>query len=417
MKKSTLSLLTLCLFIAACAKDGAHQVKSDLTASLQAADTAKSSFEFENGEQNPDSVFDGWKDQNINSATVCSALLDLSPQEASFYEEQIKSDKYQDMLNSCKGQLTDKIESYWAQQRQELAQYEQGSQVDSFFGFGRKKSDEKPPAPPVTPQKPAHPAPRPPAQPQPGPVANFPPFQFPDNVQTRNTTDGYIAVSGDTKTKEVVLTFDDGPHPQYTDMILQSLKKVNAKAIFFTLARQVKAIPDVLRREAAGGHSIGSHSIDHKCLAFKTICGRNQGNFGHILTYQEAVAEIDGGHQAVYDVLGWVDPFFRFPYGESSIELKDYLRKNSVGEFYWSIDSEDWKNRTPLQMINNTMTQLDHLQHGVILFHDIQRKTAESLPTILHLLYTKGYKPILLKPENPQDIYNSKIVQLKKSVP
>ncbi len=83
-----------------------------------------------------------------------------------------------------------------------------------------------------------------------------------------------------------------------------------------------------------------------------------------MLTFDEAVAEIKGGHQAVFDAVGWVDPFFRFPYGESSNELKKYLKANSVGEFFLNVDSEDWKAQSnasmPKYLVTDRATRSRH---------------------------------------------------------
>jgi peptidoglycan/xylan/chitin deacetylase (PgdA/CDA1 family) len=146
-------------------------------------------------------------------------------------------------------------------------------------------------------------------------------------------------------------------------------------------------------------------------------------NDGKILTYEEGVAEIQGGHQAIYDVLGWVDPFFRFPYGEASLELKDYLRKHSTGEFLWNVDSEDWKNKldngspnTPQTVVDNVIAQLKPRGRGIILFHDIQRRTAEALPLMLKRLKEEGYQPVLLQPKDLQSRFTSKIVGPRKPI-
>jgi peptidoglycan/xylan/chitin deacetylase (PgdA/CDA1 family) len=156
--------------------------------------------------------------------------------------------------------------------------------------------------------------------------------------------------------------------------------------------------------------SIGSHSVDHKCLPANAVCTHSNG--GTPLTFAQAVAEITGGHRAVYETLGWVDPFFRFPYGEYSPELKQFLSDHGTAEFFWTIDSEDWKNQTPQQMVDNTFHQLDALGRGIILFHDIQRKTAETLPLILSELYFKGYSVVGIRSSNPNDRRNSKLLQV-----
>ncbi|MEN0058884.1 MAG: polysaccharide deacetylase family protein, partial [Bdellovibrio sp.] len=156
---------------------------------------------------------------------------------------------------------------------------------------------------------------------------------------------------------------------------------------------------------------VGSHSVTHPCLGGSSSCRRANGR---VYSYSQAVSEIQGGHQAVYDVLGWVDPFFRFPYGESSPELKNYLRQAQVAEFFWSIDSEDWKATSNRQLLDKVWAQLDARGRGVILFHDIQRRTAEIMPQFLSELYYKGYSVVQIQPADPEARYKSKIVRRNK---
>jgi peptidoglycan/xylan/chitin deacetylase (PgdA/CDA1 family) len=197
----------------------------------------------------------------------------------------------------------------------------------------------------------------------------------------------------------------------YTPSILRSLKEVNAKAVFFALGKAVRANPEALKMVAADGHTVGSHSVTHKCIGTRPNCKGSNG--GRVMTFAEASAEVRGGHQAVYDTLGFVDPFFRFPFGESSPELKNYLKESSTGEFYWSIDSNDWKAQSNEEMMRNTLEQIDKRGRGIVLFHDIQRKTAETLPAFLRELYSRGYTVVLLKASDANARYNSKLVKKK----
>lgn len=363
--KSGLVMILLSTLTAACTGPSAFQVREDVKKSLDANENSKTLAEWENSENNNEAIFKRWKDAGAKSEEVCKGLEDKTGKELSLFEEEIKSEEYQELLVECKQELLEKIENYW---NDESKRTENLSIAKS----------------------------------------NLSTFKFPNNVQIRDVSDGYRAVSADVAAKEVILTFDDGPHPEYTDKILAALESVNAKAIFFAQGKNVKAFPQVLRHVGAQGHAVGSHSWDHKCLPAKTICAKNNGK---MLKFSEATAQIRDGHRAVLDVLGWVDPFFRFPYGESSAELKNYLKENSIGEFYWSIDSEDWKNRTPSEMLKYTMDQVDKRGRGNMLFHDVQRRTAEALPALLKQLYFKGYSIVLLQSANSKDRLNSKLAK------
>ena len=76
-----------------------------------------------------------------------------------------------------------------------------------------------------------------------------------------------------------------------------------------------------------------------------------------------------------------------------------------VGEFYWSIDSNDWRSRDKsgraydaTMMIDNVMSELRSRGRGMILMHDVQKKTAVAMPHLLKRIYDEGFSLVLLKP-------------------
>ncbi|MCX6194200.1 MAG: polysaccharide deacetylase family protein [Cytophagales bacterium] len=62
---------------------------------------------------------------------------------------------------------------------------------------------------------------------------------------------------------EIYLTFDDGPTPEITDFVLESLAEYNAKATFFCIGKNVESNPSIISRIISGGHSIGNHTMHH----------------------------------------------------------------------------------------------------------------------------------------------------------
>ena len=73
----------------------------------------------------------------------------------------------------------------------------------------------------------------------------------------------------DTKQRLVSLTFDDGPHPPYTDQLLDVLAKHNVKATFFMIGNRIEKYPQTVRRVIAEGHQVGNHSYSHPVLGFR----------------------------------------------------------------------------------------------------------------------------------------------------
>ena len=110
---------------------------------------------------------------------------------------------------------------------------------------------------------------------------------------------------------EVVLTFDDGPHPQYTKEILAALAAQCTKATFFNVGEMVKQFPDVAREVQAQGHTIGTHTWSHPNLGGLSLEGAKRQIESTISTEEKVLPN-------------WVAPFFRFPYLSDPKRVREY---------------------------------------------------------------------------------------------
>jgi peptidoglycan/xylan/chitin deacetylase (PgdA/CDA1 family) len=187
---------------------------------------------------------------------------------------------------------------------------------------------------------------------------------------------------------EVVLTFDDGPWPHNTAMVLEALAAHCAKATFFPIGKHAIWHPEILKQVAAQGHTIGSHTWSHADLSK--------------LSVDDAKDEIEKGISAVGLALGTPEsPFFRFPSLKHPPELIKYLGERNVGIFSTDMDSFDFKMRKPEQVIRSVMAKLKKHGKGIVLAHDFQRATAEALPELLNQLKANGYKLVHMKAREP----------------
>ena len=359
----------LMIFFAATRSFG-DSLPAQLQKAVSENQNADSLIQWESSPHHPSKIFGYWRGQwqsTVNNTKsrhqFCEALESLNALSLSVFEQELSNVENQQLLAPCKKKLMSRLEGFHQGQTKNTWSVELNN------------------------------------------------FKFPDNIQTRDTQNGYYAVSGDVKNKEVVITFDDGPSP-YTDSILNSLNEVNAKAIFFMLGKNVRNNPERVRKVAAGGHAVASHTVNHPCLGDNRRCEQTNGKR---FSFAEAVSEIRGGHQAIVDVLGWVDPFFRFPYGEFSEPLAKFLNANSVANFYWTIDSEDWRAQTNESLLNGLLNKIEKRGKGIVLFHDIQRKTAEIMPAFLRALYYRGYSVVLLRSSDETARNHSKLV--KRPIP
>jgi peptidoglycan/xylan/chitin deacetylase (PgdA/CDA1 family) len=188
---------------------------------------------------------------------------------------------------------------------------------------------------------------------------------------------------------EIVLTFDDGPWPHNTPAVLKALADQCTKAMFFSIGEHAGWHPEILKKVAAAGHTIGTHTWSHKDLSQ--------------LSDEDAKAEIEKGIAAVSIALGNkpVAPFIRFPALKHPPEMLKYVGQRNIGVFSTDIDSFDFKMRHPQQVIHSVMHKLAKRGKGIILMHDFQRATAEALPELLAKLKKAGYKVVQVVGKTP----------------
>ena len=185
---------------------------------------------------------------------------------------------------------------------------------------------------------------------------------------------------------EVVLTFDDGPWPVNTPSVLKTLAEECTTGIFFPIGKHATYYPEILKQVAAAGHTVGSHTWSHAHLDSKK------------LSEAQVKEEIEKGFSAIKLALGANPaPFFRFPALQHNPASVDYLGSRNIAMFSCDIDSFDYKSKDAAQIINTVMTKLDKQGKGIILMHDLQKHTAEALPTLLRRLKAGGYKVVQMK--------------------
>src|SRR5579883_104972 len=185
---------------------------------------------------------------------------------------------------------------------------------------------------------------------------------------------------------EVVLTFDDGPWLNNTDAVLKALADQCIRATFFAIGLHSTYYPEILKRVAAAGNTVGSHTWSHKDLTK--------------LTPEQAKDEIEKGISAVHWALGGpIAPFFRFPALRHPPEMVTYLGERNIGIFSCDFDSFDFKMHRSDQVVKSVMEKLAKHGKGIILMHDFHKHTAQALPEILAKLKAGGYKIVHMVPK------------------
>jgi peptidoglycan/xylan/chitin deacetylase (PgdA/CDA1 family) len=188
--------------------------------------------------------------------------------------------------------------------------------------------------------------------------------------------------------REVVLTFDDGPLGGTTGKILDTLASECVKATFFLVGRNAEALPGLVRRMVAEGHTIGSHTFSHPTLAG--------------LTQEAAQGEIDRGIAAVaraaYGATGEAPrvKFFRFPGFTDTPALVQWLSVRDIAVFGTDLWASDWVPMTPEAEISLLLQRIEKAGRGIVLMHDIKRQTAAMLPAFLRELKKRGLSVVHL---------------------
>jgi peptidoglycan/xylan/chitin deacetylase (PgdA/CDA1 family) len=189
----------------------------------------------------------------------------------------------------------------------------------------------------------------------------------------------------------VALTFDDGPDPIYTPLLLDALAAAGAPATFFVVGDAVARHPDLVRRMIAEGHAVGSHSRTHCDLAGRSL--------------QEIRREIDEGRRALGEVAGKEMRLFRPPKGHLDKKVALVTRRRHLDLWLWSKDPHDWR---PGATAEGIVAALGHVTGGdVVLLHDgIQQAesedatdrtaTVEAVPRIVALIRAAGLEPVRL---------------------
>jgi peptidoglycan/xylan/chitin deacetylase (PgdA/CDA1 family) len=192
---------------------------------------------------------------------------------------------------------------------------------------------------------------------------------------------------------EVVLTFDDGPWPPTTPRVLAALAQQCARATFFLIGKPASEHPDLVRRIAAEGHTIGHHTWLHRSLMQ--------------IDPSETTEEIDHGISAVELALHGVatstpsTPFFRFPGFETTAATLDLLQSRGIVVFGTDLWASDWDPMTPKHELKLIIDRLNIARKGIILFHDPKAQTAAMLPDFLRYLKDNHYRVVHLVPTGP----------------
>jgi peptidoglycan/xylan/chitin deacetylase (PgdA/CDA1 family) len=196
---------------------------------------------------------------------------------------------------------------------------------------------------------------------------------FPKFVWNINTTN-----------KELYLTFDDGPTPEITDWVLDTLSSFYAKATFFCIGKNIQSHPEIFNRIIKEGHGIGNHTFHH-LKGWKT---NTEAYITDVERTQELINSIIKTRGSTRTNL------FRPPYGKFKSEQNKKLQELGYKIILWDVLSYDWdKTITEESCLKNIIPAAK--QGSIIVFHDSVKAACNlryTLPKVLEYYGKKGYE-------------------------
>ena len=180
-----------------------------------------------------------------------------------------------------------------------------------------------------------------------------------------------------TREKVCALTFDDGPDPATTPMILDALKKHGVHATFFMVGTKVRKHPGLVRRIQQDGHDLGNHTDSHVRVSFCSA--------------KKMLREIAAASQALRTATGVECRYFRPPHGRFMGDQKVILDAHTNLEtIMWDVCPNDWQLTSTETLLHNVAAELQ--PGSIILLHDVNPNTAHSMEALLRMLHQQGYR-------------------------
>lgn len=173
--------------------------------------------------------------------------------------------------------------------------------------------------------------------------------------------------------EKVALTFDDGPHPYYTEQLLDGLKKRGVKATFFVTGEHASLHPEVIERMNEEGHLIGNHTYSHIQLK-----SSNREKFKEELIKTNEIIEGITGKEVV---------FVRPPYGTWDKSFEAELNMIPV---LWTVDPLDWCSKNVACVVDKVVNKTK--ENDIILMHDYYESTVTAAFEIVDQLQKEGYE-------------------------
>jgi peptidoglycan/xylan/chitin deacetylase (PgdA/CDA1 family) len=207
-------------------------------------------------------------------------------------------------------------------------------------------------------------------------------------VETKHRLDGLLfgmetdgrLWRGNPLRREIALSFDDGPNPVATPLLLGVLRRFGVHATFFVIGEHAIPYPYLVKQMAAEGHEVEDHTFHHPKLTTVDAATVHQ----EIVSGAEALTPLAGAPQ-----------WFRPPGGDYNVEVVDAARRSGMRLAMWTVNSGDWVSPPPNFLVQRVLARAE--SGAIILLHDGTLNTVRALPEMIMELHRRGYDLVTLR--------------------
>ena len=187
----------------------------------------------------------------------------------------------------------------------------------------------------------------------------------------------------------IALTFDDGPYPPYTNRLLDVLKDKKAHVTFFLVAEQAQRYPELVKRMAEEGHTIGLHALRHRDFLR--------------LTEEEKQKDLETGKKILQGITDKEPVYWRPPHGFRDFSVMETAALQKLTVVNWSATPRDWTGIGKQEIYNRV---IDKAEDGaIVLLHDgdspfykaSRQATVDAVALLIDSLREKGYHLLSLE--------------------
>jgi len=190
-----------------------------------------------------------------------------------------------------------------------------------------------------------------------------------------------VTCHGSKESKNIAITFDDGPLEKFTPEILEILKQSNAPATFFCIGKNIREQPDLIKKMDREGHLVGNHSYSHSI-------------FFDFFSKHKISKELNEVNELVQTIIQKELKYFRPPYGVTTPNIAKAVDAGGFTAIGWTVRSLDTLKQNRELLLKRTLEKIN--SGDIILFHDSEENTLSILQEFIDKVRQRGFHIVRL---------------------